>query len=250
MNDTKTIPEIYKTTIELGDKSLEYLPLSTNITLQENMVEELSKLIPWIKGAKAKLAESGDGEKANNFLYLQSTIYALISLINCIINTKKNDFQQAWMDVIDAEEYIALGTRLATEPDFILYLSKHREMIEKTFFPKIPIYSSLGSIVRGGKCNLCLSNYENCEHIEGTIYRGTLCRIIDQTNLTVNHTALVRNPRDRRCIPLEMENSNGKVEDIFTKIEREITEEEIKSKGQNGFLINFIAFNNQRIDTD
>ncbi|TGK46267.1 hypothetical protein [Leptospira kanakyensis] len=250
MIDKKTIPEIYNATIELGDKSSEYLPFSTDITLQENMVDQLFQLIPWIKGAKNQLAQTGTGEKANKFLYLQSTIYALISLLKCIINIKKNNYQQAWMDVIDAEEYIALGIRLAPEPEFIMYLSQHREMIEKTMFPKIPIYSSLGSIVRGGKCNLCLSNYENCDHIEGIIYKGKMCRIIDQTNLRVNHTALVKNPRDRRCIPLEMENSNNKMEDIFTKIERDISEEELKSKGQNGFLINFIAFNNQRIDTD
>ncbi|MBM9548423.1 hypothetical protein JWG40_15455 [Leptospira sp. 201903074] len=249
-DSTKTIPEIFNETIKSADKSLDYLPFSTDTTLQENILVELNQLIPWIKSAKLSLAQIGDGEKANEFLYLQSSIYSLISILKCLLNIKKNDFEKAWMDIIDAEEYIALGLRLTSDPEFLNHISKHREMLEKTMFPKIPIYSSIGAIVKGGKCNICLTNYENCNHIEGLIYKGQLCRIVDQTNIEINHTALVKNPRDRRCIPLKIENSNQKMENIFTKIESDLSEKDLKAKSHNGMLMEFIAFNNNRIDTD
>ncbi len=50
-------------------------------------------------------------------------------MLTCIINIK------------DAEEYIALGIRIAPQPEFLINLSKHREMLESVLFPENSVLS-------------------------------------------------------------------------------------------------------------
>nr|WP_017850578.1 hypothetical protein [Leptospira interrogans] len=78
MKETKTITEVYNETVNLIDDSVKYLPFCTGISLQEKSISELSKLIPWIKGVKNNYAENGDETMAKNYLYLQSSVYALL----------------------------------------------------------------------------------------------------------------------------------------------------------------------------
>ncbi|WP_017850579.1 hypothetical protein [Leptospira interrogans] len=102
----------------------------------------------------------------------------------------------------------------------------------------------------GGQCNICKAKYHSCDHIEGMIYKGRLCRQINTTIPDINHTAIVQNPRDRRCIPLNVETSTNKWKDIFTQTESNIPKESDKSPRHQGKRISFIVFNNKRIDTD
>lgn len=250
MTKTKTITEIYNETVINVDESVKFLAFSTDISLQEKKHDELLNLIPWIKRAKKAYADNEEEKEAKNFLYLQSAVYSLTSMLSCIINIKKNEFHDAWNNNIDAEEYIALGIRTAPNPEFLINLSKHRVMMEETLFPYIATYSSIGAITTGGKCNICYELYGNCNHVEGMIYKGKLCRQIDITDLEIDHTAIVKYPRDRRCIPLKIETSDNKWADIFTKLESEIPTEEDQSKVHQGTRISFVVFNNSVIDTD
>ncbi|EMS84716.1 hypothetical protein [Leptospira noguchii] len=252
MNDKieKSIKEVYDEAIEIIDESRKYLPFSRDIEFQKESLKKLREQISWIKSAKAIYAGALDETNANNYLYLQSCAYALISMLEVVIFTKEKSYHSAWDSIINAEEYIALGLRVAPEPEFLEELSRHRQMMEKVFLPDIPFYNSMGAYMKGGKCSICRSNYGNCEHIDGLIYYGSMCKIIDITDLKINHSAIVTNPRDRRCIPLHFESKKGFMRDIFTWIETEDIDGSKTDTEHNGMKLGFVYFNNKRIDSD
>lgn len=243
----KTISEIYTETVELIEGSMKYLPFCRDIELQREAAENLLALIPWIKSAKYTYAEQGEEKQADNFLYLQCSVYAVASMLKAIISIKKSEYKEAWDLIIDAEEYISVGLRTAPQVDFLNSLSKNREMIEKVLLPEMPFYNSIGAIVTGGKCNICNQEYSVCEHIEGFIYSGTVCRLVKIRDLKMDHSAIVEEPRDRRCIPLEFEADKDNWRDIFTWKLKPRKEENADDKGMG---ISMTLFHNKHIDTD
>jgi hypothetical protein len=246
----KTIEEIYTEVIALVDESRKYLPFSRDIAFQKDSIKKLQEQIPWIKSVKLAYSKTVDEKNANYFLYIQSCIYTLISMLSTIIFIKEKSYNLAWDSIIDAEEYIALGLRVAPEPAFLEELSRHRQMMEKVLLPDIPFYNSMGAYIKGGICSICRSNYGDCNHIDGLIYFGSMCKIIDVTDLKINHSAIVTNPRDRRCIPLNFESKKGFMRDIFTWIESEEKDDSKSDSEDNGMKLGFIYFSNKRIDSD
>ena len=65
-------------------------------------------------------------------------------------------------------------------------------------------------------CSICNEPLETCEHIEDEIYLGSVCRRIRIADINIDHSAIVENPKDRRCIITEFELSPGKIHDYIT----------------------------------
>ncbi|MFV2058660.1 MAG: hypothetical protein ACC707_19530 [Thiohalomonadales bacterium] len=88
--------------------------------------------------------------------------------------------------------------------------------MEIALFPGWALYNSPGHTETIGKCSICGSAFTKCEHIENNIYMGQLCLRIDRKLIEADHSALVKNPKDRRCIMTKVSGDNGKMIDYFT----------------------------------
>lgn len=64
-------------------------------------------------------------------------------------------------------------------------------------------FNSPGIVESIGNCNICEAEYGKCNHIEGLLYCGIVCQRINRKIIEVNHSALVKNPKDKRCILLK-----------------------------------------------
>lgn len=49
------------------------------------------------------------------------------------------------------------------------------------------------------KCNICNNNIDDCEHIPGTIYNGTICQKVGYNIKNILSVDIVKNPADPKC---------------------------------------------------
>lgn len=242
--ETKSIEQIFEEAKEIINDSLKFLPFCRDAELQEQAASKLEAHVLWVKSAKFEFVKNAEENRANQFLQLQCTLYAVASILRCILCVKQKEYDRGWKFAIDAEEYLAVARKAHHEVDLLLSLAEHRDKIESVLFPEMPFYNSMGSIVSGGLCNICGQDFDECTHLEGLVYIGRLCRRVGVTNIEYNHSALVQKPRDRRCIPLSHATDKNQWRDQFTW---SIRDDKPPPDGSN---INFIFFANEYIDTD
>jgi hypothetical protein len=147
--------------------------------------------------------------------------------------------------MIEAEKYLEYGSKCINDGFYGLEEFGRRLLeIEHSIFPGFPYYNSVGLIIKGGICSICGASFAHCDHMQEMIYWGRVCKIINPENITLDHSAIVEIPKDRRCIITEISDENGHMIDYFTwEIAREAKPEE---KGER--IISGVLFNNNELD--
>lgn len=182
---------------------------------QKNKAEECNAFIAQIKHYKAQAINANDEFSANQFFHMQCVLNALHSIFNMWCSIKENKFQQAWNQLIDAQEYVVVALRIEEYEDLIKFQKKLLS-IEEAIFPGWALFNSPGVKETIGKCSICGENFALCEHIENEIYMGALCQRVEREIIGCDHTAFVEKPRDRRCIVTEISDDDGCMIDYFT----------------------------------
>lgn len=132
------------------------------------------------------------------------------------IELKNGNHQAAWNRIIDAQEYISVAMRASDDGVSIEEFLEHVRTTEKVIFPGFPVYNSVAQVIKGGICSICEKEFNSCEHIEGRVYWGSLCVRSQVAIVTVDHVAMVDEPRDRRCIITEITEDDGYYHDYMT----------------------------------
>lgn len=201
-----------------------------SVRLQKEQIESISKTISLFKSFKYQAISQNNERHANEFFRQQCMLSSLKSSLQCWVFIKNNDFGEAWTALIDAQEYCAIAIKIE-KFEGLENLHNHLKAIEKSIFPNWSLYNSTGILETIGKCSICDSPFNDCNHIEDEIYLGKLCRRYDSKIIEVNHSALVSTPYDRRCIITHI-TQNGEIVDNFT---REATGELNESKEEKIF---------------
>lgn len=191
-----------------------YLVRDTKI--QQEQINNLTKLKTRIKGFKYGAIEAGCETSANTLFHLQCGLNAQISFLNMWILLKKDDYYSAWDSLIDAEEYISIAMRASDQGFGLIELLDHLRCAENVIFPGYRIYNSWGAIIKGGLCTVCSEPLSICKHIEGKVYWGRLCVRVRPDIVTLDHVALVEEPKDRRCVITELTSDDGWFRDYMT----------------------------------
>lgn len=213
--------------------------------LQKEMINRISQYNLHIKSFKFQVNKHGDEKTANLFFHFQCVLNATMSALSVWISLKESDHNKAWNNLIDAQEYLSYALRVSDNGYGIEEFRERLQQIEKVIFPGFPLYNSLGLVVKGGVCSVCEKPLELCEHIEDEIYSGTVCKRIRITDLEINHSAIVTNPKDRRCIITEFEFSPGKIHDYMTL--RFLRDKENHDK-ENGTAMSGVLYNMNDLD--
>lgn len=210
-----------------------YITTSRRIlSLQANKIMREVRIA---KALKEEIIKEGDELKANSLLYIQLVYYAIYNLIETLIHLKNEKPRKAWGCIVSAEEYLAYAQKVlkVTNGDerqqkSLELIGERRTAFEDAFFPGNAMYNSPGFIESIGICSICGEGFISCDHVEENIYMGRVCKRIRKEIIHADHFALVKNPRDRRCIFLSSKDCNGNKIDKFT---REPIKEERKDKG-------------------
>jgi hypothetical protein len=229
---------------ELLTRTAKYDYFVRDAQIQKMTIEELKSRIAVLKGFKRQARERNDEEAANAFLHMQCVLYSRISSLSMWIELKRHKFHRAWDHLIDAQEYLAYAKRASSKGFGIDDLVAKLVKVEQGIFPGFPLYNSLGLTFKGGVCSVCGKKLEECEHIEEKIYYGVVCRRIRIESIDVDHTALVAEPKDRRCIISEVEDDNGEMRDYITwKVLRKKSTADDKGK-----IIRGVVYNSHDLD--
>lgn len=194
--------------------------------LQNEKIDEIEEYVKHIKDFKRQAASQGNESFANLLFHFQCMLRAVQASLKMWVLVKEEEYQKAWSSLVDAEEYTEVAKRAVDHEGpraFSAYLGKVRDLI----FPKWSRYNSVAFSTTIGKCSICGQSFDECDHVEGVIYMGRLCRRFDLKITDVNHVGIVEHPRDRRCIIPKISNDSGVMIDVFTQEETgEVREKE------------------------
>lgn len=207
--------------------------------LQEVQVKKLDEFRRYLKSYKQQAVQRSNEELANTFFHLQCLINAQMSSLQIWISIKDGKNQKAWNHLIDAQEYLVYAIQTSDGHDVLNEFTTKLAYVERLIFPGFPVYSSLGLIFTGGVCSICEKPIEDCEHIEGRIYWGKVCQRIRIEKVDIDHSSVVSNPKDRRCIITEFGADDGFVHDYISwKVLRSVEKEEDKGRQASLVLLN------------
>lgn len=208
--------------------------------IQKAKLKECEQYLQVLKGYKYQAIEKNDEHAANLLFHFQCMVNSMTSSLNMWLSLKADDYHEAWCHLIDSQEYIEVSLKIADYPGIRNFESQLKAM-EAALFPGWALYNSPGHTETIGKCSICASPFLECEHIENNIYMGRLCQRVDRNIIEAHHSALVKNPKDRRCIITKVSGDNGKMIDYFTWEEMD---DGRKDDGNNYFEGVVLSFHN------
>lgn len=218
MNEPKSITfiEIIEEYNQILDETGKLNYLVRAAELQKEQVEKLKSFKDNIKSFKLQAIQRDDEDKANLFFHFQCILNSHISILEMWIKLKAEDYVEAWFSLVDAQEYVVVALRASKNHHGVDHYINNLKMIEDVIFPGWPLYNSTGLIETSGNCSICGTQYDNCDHIEGFVYKGRLCQRVNRKPISVEHSALVQHPRDKRCIITKISTDDGKKRDYIT----------------------------------
>jgi len=193
--------------------SLNLLVRSTR--LQKEKISDIDEYIKCIKNFKRQAASKGDEQFANLLFHFQCMLRCVQSSIEMWLHLKDEEYQRAWCCLVDAQEYKDVALKIE-DHDGIRRIEDFLGKVRDAIFPPWTHYNSAAFSSTIGQCSICGEPFGDCDHIEGLIYSGRLCRRVSIQFLEGHHSAIVSNPRDRRCIITEISKDDGNMIDIFT----------------------------------
>jgi hypothetical protein len=184
-----------------------YLSIARDSGLQKNACEELTILLTDVGLEKQIAIETADENFANLLLGFECGINSIISEIRMWISLKEENPDQAWDELISAQNAAISAARAHSAFGKFSHIYKRLEAIEELIFPA-QVFMSSGMIVKMQECSICGNEYGECDHLAGKPYMGKFCSII-ATNFEINHVAIVQDPADKRCRVVNFETEGG-----------------------------------------
>ncbi|MEJ6473783.1 hypothetical protein [Pseudoalteromonas piscicida] len=199
--------------LKLYENNIKY---TCSIEIQKSKVKDCESLLTDIKDYKEQAKAAKLETIANELFYYQCMINSVKSSHLIWISLKNGDNYKSWCHLIDAQDYVSVALKICDDDHFALTLRNNLKKTEAIIFPEWPVYNSPGFRETVGVCSICGQNFILCEHIENEIYFGTLCLRVNRKVIEGLHSAIVKNPRDRRCIVTSISDDEGYMIDCFT----------------------------------
>ena len=201
--------------LEAGDRWCKHNVFTRSSALQEQLIVECQNLLLEIKAYKRAAQSKNNDEIANKCLHMQCMTNSIKSSLGMWVALKSKKFAESWSLLVDSQEYVGIARQIEDYEGARL-LSERLRCVERSVFPAWSLYSSPGFTETIGDCSVCGHSFNGCQHIEGHIYCGRYCRRVNRKIIDVDHSALVTEPRDRRCIINSLSDDDGDMISNFT----------------------------------
>lgn len=214
-----------------------------SVDLQRKKVAEIDALVERVRSYKLGAIQAQHEPAANRLFHVQCMLRAVQASLSVWVELKGGKHHEAWRLLVDAQEYkdVALLTR---DYEGIRNLEAKLNQMREALFPHFSLFSSPGWVETVGRCSICGSPFAVCDHIEKHVYMGKLCRRVDRQVLETLHIALVKSPRDRRCV-IAKRSEGDRMIDNFT-----LEDAGPRKPEGEGMLIESVMFTPDRLDLD
>jgi hypothetical protein len=144
-----------------------------------------------------------------NDLYVFKTWVQLFDAYKLLWETiVHGEFSTSWSHLQDALDDVRLIKKFVTDPtdNRIQFFENQLLELEKLYPYKI--FASVAITIEWFECSICGKDIDGheCPHMPGELYEGKMASGIAHNILTMDHTALVENPDNKRCV-VEYDNS-------------------------------------------
>lgn len=202
--------------------------------LQAAKTKEIDEFIAELKAFKRWAIDHQVERQANELFHFQCFIRSVQSCLETWINIKNSEPESAWHSLMDAIDYKDIALRINDYEGIRIHGALLADA-RRVLFPENMVFNSPAFRSTVGDCSICGAPFQSCDHIEEFIYSGRLCRRINISVLEANHSAIVKNPRDPRCIMTERSDEAGCMVNMLslelTGEQRERSDEAMHVKG-------------------
>ena len=188
--------------------------ITVGIEIQQEEIDVLIDYIKELATLKKEFVEKKLENEANLVFTIENSLKVLQYELEMLVFIKQDKMAEAWNKLVDAQVIFGNVVRnYHFETDSLNGYLERLSNYEKLLFPELH-FQSTGGIIKKSKCSICDSEYDRCDHIKGSLYRGEMCcRII--TEMELEEVSFVENPANKHCRVLTIE-TDGKIIDIMT----------------------------------
>lgn len=182
--------------LEAVNGGIRHAHFSCDIEFQCENIEKLGSLQDRLKRLRHDFICKADEPRANAAFRAQMLVSGTKHFLEMWVRLKENDPIQAWNSLVEAQKDFEIAQRILFlhETQAILM---HLLAVERVVFPPQSFFSS-GYTYPEAFCTICNQRYGDCDHVQGRIYMGQICRRrILKSNFT--EVSIVFTPRDKRC---------------------------------------------------
>jgi hypothetical protein len=201
----------------------QYLAFFTrSIELQKKEVEKIN----FFTERATELKNSNKGRfsepELNLILFFIIYIEAIKSELIFLISLKEGQMDVAWERLIHAQTQVSIASsnNPFNKEDLNNYTLR-LDAYEKLLFPRM-VFHSVGGIIRKAKCSICGSEYDDCHHLKGKMYKGELC-VREIHEMDLEEVSTVDNPANKLCRCLSIQ-ENGIEIDWLTLKEKTLSD--------------------------
>lgn len=184
--------------------------------LQVDQIRALRAYHRKLQQTKKKFIKQKKEFEANLILSFQHGLSAIECELNMLVKLKKGKPIEAWDDLITAQNLTqnVIRNKIFEGHNLLGYYNRLLSY-EKLLFPDMH-FNSMGGIILESECSICKSDYEDCDHVKGIYYMGSMCSKI-LTKIDLEEISIVKNPADKRCRITSITNERGQKIDYMTR---------------------------------
>lgn len=188
--------------------------ITVGIEIQELEIITIENYRKELRILKKMFVDENLENEANLVYCIDNSLLAIQYELKMLVNIKNDKMSEAWGNLVNAQ--VTYGTVIRNYPFELVSENGYMERLlnyEHLLFPDL-FFHSVGGIIKKSHCSICKQSFNRCDHIKGKLYMGEMCcRII--TEMDVEEVSLVKNPANKHCRVLSIE-QNGKMIDIIT----------------------------------
>ena len=188
-----------KNALKILEANFEFLFITRSSSLIHKQLLLLIKSDNEITETKKNYILQKDEKNANMWLSIESLCKSIIAGMELFLALKENKPDNAWLRLIDAQNYIHWSnTAYGLSGDIQKQLIMHFHNIEKVIFPP-QRFQSISITTKESICSICKKKFHECDHIREEPYMGEFCTEIVTKIGQFRHLAVVEHPADKKC---------------------------------------------------
>jgi hypothetical protein len=191
-----TEKDVNKDVLEAINGGMRHAHFSCAIEFQREHVGKLGELHDRLQRLRYWAIAQANEPVANAAFRAQLLVLGVKSFLEMWVLLKEDKLAEAWLELVEAQQSLEVVQKILFDPD-TENLQLHLLDVERTVFPP-QTFQSGAYIFLEVFCSICNRPYGDCDHLQGKIYMGQICRR-RVTKSELHEISFVLTPADKRC---------------------------------------------------